>query len=73
LRPAIDVGITESRNSCIFIKNAENITIEKASAKFGAVCDSYAHGLYAENVKNLQLIRFDAESAAEEEDNIKII
>ena len=73
LRPAIDVGITESKNSCFFIRNAENVTIEKSKAEFGNVSDSYAHGLYAENVKNLQLIRFDAESAAEGEDNIKII
>ena len=73
LRPAIDVGITESKNSCIFIKNAENVTIEKAFAKYGTVCDSYAHGLYAENVKNLDLIRFTAESAGESIDSIKII
>lgn len=73
LRPAIDVGITESKNSCIFIKNAENVTLEKTSAKFGKVCESYAHGLYCENVKNLVTEKLTAESAFESVENIKII
>lgn len=73
LRPAIDVGIQESKNSCFFIKNAENITIEKSFAKYENTCESYAHGLYCENVKNLVTERFTAESAVESADNIKII
>lgn len=73
LRPGIDVGIEDSKNSCFYIKNAENVTIEKSKAFFGALCDSYAHGLYAENVKNLELIRFESESATQKDEKIKII
>ncbi len=73
LRPGIDVGIEKSKNSCFYIKNAQNVLIEKCSAKFENKCDSYAHGLYAENVPGIEMIRFDAESADETADNIKII
>ncbi len=73
LRPAIDVGITKSRNSCFFIKNAKDIRIEKTVAGYETVSEDYANGLYAENVKNLELVRFEAKSALADEDNIKII
>ena len=56
-----------------YIIGKEDTAFEKAFAKYGTVCDSYAHGLYAENVKNLDLIRFTAESAGESIDSIKII
>ncbi len=73
LRPGIDVGIEEGKNSCIYIKNAENVTIEKSKADFENISESYAHGLYCENVKNLQLERFSAKSAGESFEDIKII
>ena len=73
LRPGIDVGIMESENSCFYIRNAENVTLEKCRASFGNICDSYAHGLYADNVRNLELSRFDAESAESDKEKIKII
>ena len=73
LRPAIDYGITDSKNSCFYIKNAENVTIEKSSAGYGNICKDYAWGLFAENVANLNMIRFDCSSASEEYESIKII
>ena len=73
LRPGMDVGIENSKNSCFYIKNAENVLIEKCSAVFENICDSYAHGLYAENVPGIEMIRFDAHSAEEKVENIKII
>ena len=73
LRPGIDVDITKSRNSCIYIKNAKDVLIEKCRADFGNVCDDYAHGLYCEKVENLETVRFTAFSAHEDEEEIKII
>ena len=73
LRPAIDYGITDSKNSCFCIKNAENVTIEKTKAGYGNICKDYAWGLFAENVQNLNMVKFDCESASEEYENIKII
>ncbi len=73
LRPAIDVGITESKNSCIFIKNAKDVLIMKSKASFGNICDDYAHGLYCENVENLETVRFEAQSAGEKYESVKII
>lgn len=73
LRPAIDHGLTDSKNSCFYIKNAENITIEKSSAGYKNTCKDYAHGLYAENVTGLDMLRFKCESASEEYESIKII
>ncbi len=73
LRPAIDFGLTNSKNSCFYIKNAEDIVIEKTKASYGTVCPDYAYGLYSENVKNLSLLRFQCESASEEYESIKII
>ena len=73
LRPAIDFGLTNSKNSCFYIKNAEDVLIEKTKASYGTVCDDYAYGLYCENVKNLSMVRFSCESASEEYESIKII
>lgn len=73
LRPAIDFGLTNSKNSCFYIKNARDVVIEKTKAKYENVCSDYAHGLYCENVENLSLVRFDCESAGEEYESIKII
>ncbi|MBE6776343.1 MAG: glycoside hydrolase family 28 protein [Ruminococcaceae bacterium] len=73
LRPAIDYGITDSKNSCIFIKNAKDVSIRKSRAAFGNVCPDYAHGLYCEGVENLETEGFYAESASEEYEKIKII
>ena len=58
---------------CIYIKNAKDVLIEKSRVDFGNVCDAYAHGLYCENVENLETLRFSASSAHEGEEEIKII
>lgn len=73
LRPAIDYGLKDSKNSCFYIKNATDVTIEKSTAGYENVCDDYAHGLYAENVQGLDMIRFKCHSASEEYESIKII
>ena len=73
LRPAVDYGITDSKNSCIFIKNAKDVLLSDTKAQFGNVCSDYAHGLYCENVDGLETYRFSAESASEEYENIKIV
>lgn len=73
LRPAIDYGITDSKNACFYIKNAEDVTIEKTKAGYENVCKDYAWGLFAENVNGLNMIKFDCESAGEEYESIKII
>ena len=73
LRPAIDYGITDSKNACFYIKNAENVTIEKSSAGYGNICKDYAWGLYADNVANLNMVKFDCQSASDEYESIKII
>lgn len=73
LRPAIDYGITERKNSCIFIKHARDVRLEKTRVTFERVCDDYAHGLYSENTQGLVMKDFYAESAFEEYEKIKII
>ncbi len=73
LRPAIDYGLTDSKNSCFYIKNAVNVTIEKSAAGYRNICKDYAYGLYAENVRGLDMIRFKCESASEDYESIKII
>lgn len=73
LRPAIDYGLTESKNSCFYIKNACNVVLEKTTASYGNVCKDYAWGLYAENVTGLDMVRFSCSSASDEYESIKII
>lgn len=73
LRPAIDYGLKDSKNSCFYIKNATDVTIEKSSAGYENICDDYAYGLYAENVQGLDMLRFKCSSATEEYESIKII
>lgn len=73
LRPAIDFGLKDSKNSCFYIKNALDVTIEKSSAGYENTCKDYAHGLYAENVQGLDMIRFKCSGASEDYESIKII
>lgn len=73
LRPAIDFGLKDSKNSCFYIKNALDVTIEKSSAVYENICKDYAHGLYAENVQGLDMIRFKCSGASEDYESIKII
>lgn len=73
LRPAIDFGLKDSKNSCFYIKNALDVTIEKSSAGYENICKDYAHGLYAENVQGLDMIRFKCSGASEDYESIKII
>ena len=40
------------------IRYAKNVRIEKTKTRWGKVCDNYKHAIDAENVENLELVRF---------------
>ena len=58
LRPCLDWGVEEYDNSAFFIRYAKNVRIEKTKTRWGKVCDNYKHAIDAENVENLELVRF---------------
>ncbi len=66
LRPCLDWGVESYDNSAFFIRYAKNITIMKTKTHWGSLCDSYRHAIDAENVENLELIRFNGKSAQED-------
>ena len=58
LRPCIDHGIEESDNSAFYIRNAENVRIEKTSVAWGAEpYKFYKHALDGANINGLELCR----------------
>lgn len=58
LRPCIDHGIEQSDNSAFFIRNAENVRIEKTSVTWGSKpYKFYKHALDGECIKCLELCR----------------
>lgn len=72
LRPGLGREIEKHGSSGFFIKNAENVRIEKTSVGWGNVCDDYKHALYAENTGSLELIRFTGNAAHEGDESIVI-
>ena len=58
LRPCIDHGIEKSDNSAFFIRNAENVRIEKTAVTWGSEpYEFYKHALDGANIKCLELCR----------------
>lgn len=63
LRPCLDYGVEKYPNSAFFMRYAKNITIEKVKTLWGNLCDSYRHAVDAENVENLEMVRFSGKAA----------
>ena len=56
LRPCIDHGIEESDNSAFYIRNADNVRIEKTAVSWGAEpYKFYKHALDGANINGLEL------------------
>lgn len=72
LRPCLEWGVEEYDNSAFFIRNAKDVLIMKTKTAWGTLCENYKHALDAENVENLELIRFEGVSANAGEENIKL-
>ena len=63
LRPCLDYGVEKIKNSGFFIRNAENVLIEKSRVEWGNVCDEYDKAIDAENAPGLEIIRFTGKDA----------
>ncbi len=67
LRPCIDHGIEESDNSAFYIRNAENVRIEKTSVTWGSEpYKFYKHAFDGANIKCLELCRNNFSAPCEE-------
>ena len=67
LRPCIDHGIEKSDNSAFFIRNAENVRIEKTAVTWGSEpYEFYKHALDGANIKCLELCRNNFSAPNEE-------
>lgn len=73
LRPCIDHSIEDNDNSVFFIRNAENVRIEKSTAQWGEnYYKSFKHAIDAENVKSLELVRNNFSAAKDDIDVLKL-
>ena len=72
LRPCLDWGVEKYNNSAFFIRYARDILIMKTKTAWGTLCDEYAHAIDAENVENLELLRFEGRAASPELEDIKL-
>ncbi|MGN0532115.1 MAG: glycoside hydrolase family 28 protein [Eubacterium sp.] len=72
LRPCLDWGVEKYDNSAFFIRYAKDVTIEKTRTSWGNLCDNYKHAIDAENVENLELIRFSGSAVSPDIEDIKL-
>ena len=72
LRPCLEWGVEKYDNAAFFIRCARNITIEKTTASWGTLCDSYHHAIDAEQVDGLALCRFSGTGAGETDEAIHL-
>ena len=56
----------------VFIRYAKNVLIEKTKTSWGNLCDSYKHAIDAENVENLELIRFSGKAVSPDVEDVKL-
>ena len=71
LRPYLAYGVEKADNAAFYLRYAKNITIEKTTAAFGNLCDSYRHALDAAQVDTLTLHRFTGTAARETDETIR--
>ena len=72
MRPCLDWSVEKYDNSAFFIRYAKNVLIEKTQTAWGTLCDSYKHAIDAENVENLELVRFSGKAVSPLVDDIKL-
>lgn len=72
LRPCLDWGVEKYGNAAFFIRYAKDVTLMKTKTAFGEPCESYTHAVDAENVENLELLRFEGKAASKEYDDIRL-
>ena len=72
LRPCLDWGVEKYDNSAFFIRFAKDVTIMKTKTLWGNLCENYKHAVDAENVENLELVRFDGRAVNPTVDDFKL-
>ena len=63
LRPCLDYGVEKIKNSAFYLRNAENVLVEKCSVNWGNICDDYNKKIDYENCPGLEMIRFSGTDA----------
>jgi len=71
LRPCLDWGVEKYDNSAFFLRYVKDITIMKTKTMWGNLCSSYKHAIDAENVENLELVRFSGIGVSADVDDFK--
>ncbi len=72
LRPCLDWGVEKYDNSAFFLRYAKNVTIMKTKTRWGNLCPAYKHAIDAENVENLELLRFSGQSVSPDVEDLKL-
>lgn len=72
LRPCLQYGVEQEKNSCFYLRNCDEITIQNCSAGYETVCEDYAYALDARQVNALTISQFAATSAGPHFDKLKI-
>ncbi len=72
LRPCLQYGVEQEKNSCFYLRSCDEITIQNCSAGYETVCEDYAYALDARQVNALTISQFAATSAGPHFDKLKI-
>lgn len=63
LRPCLDWGVEQYHNAAFFLRYAKNISLIKTKTAWGTRCEHYTHAVDAQEVENLELLRFEGKAA----------
>ena len=72
LRPCLEWGVEKYPNSAFFIRNARDITVMKTKTSWGTLCESYKYAVDAENVENLEFVRFEGKSVSPDIEDMRL-
>lgn len=72
LRPCLEWGVEKYSNSAFFIRHAKDVLIEKTRTSWGNLCGDYKHAIDAEDVENLELVRFFGRSADPADEDVRL-
>lgn len=71
LRPCLDWDLeTYDNSAAIFLRYAKNVVVHRTKTRWGTLCSAFKHAIDAANVENLELVRFEGESATPEYDRM---
>lgn len=63
MRPGVGTVVEQRKNAAFYLRHCETVTLNNVKTGWGTLCPEYAAAITAEDVKGLELIRFQGAGA----------